>query len=160
PEEKPDTNTHVSKKLKWLDWGKKKEAQEPEKTETAMKPKEEAPAKKEEKKKEVLIPPTNLITPSTGGYYSYYETVRNKIFWVAKDNYPEMPEGLTDKDAKMMFTLTSDGRLKGEPEVLNKIDERLAQAAKEAVKSAAPFPSFPKVIDQPEKSFKITISYE
>ncbi|MDP3789181.1 MAG: secretin N-terminal domain-containing protein, partial [Candidatus Omnitrophota bacterium] len=36
PEEKPDTNTHVSKILKWLVWGKKKEPQEPEKTETAM----------------------------------------------------------------------------------------------------------------------------
>lgn len=172
PEEKPDTNTHVSKKLKWFDWGKKKEKKEPEKIETAMKPKEEAPpekegkkeekkeVKKEEKKKEVLIPPTNLITPSTGGYYSYYENVRNKIFWVAKDNYPEMPEGITEKDAKMMFTVASDGRLKGEPEVLNKIDERLATAAKEAVKNAAPFPPFPKVIDQPEKSFKITISYQ
>lgn len=152
PQEKPDTNTHVSKKLKWFD----KEKKESEKTETAMKPKEEAPVKKE-----VLIPPTNLITPSAGGYYSYYENVRNKIFWAAKDNYPEMsPEDITEKDVQMTFTIASNGRLKGDPEVLNEIDERLAQAAKEAVKSAAPFPPFSKAIGRPEKTFKITISYE
>lgn len=162
--EKPDTNTHVSKKLKWFNPGKKKEKKAPKKIETAIKPKEEAPAKKEvkkeEKKKEVLMPPANLIMTSRNDYYGYYENLRNEIFWVAKDSYPKMPDGITEKDVKMMFTVASDGRLKGDPEVLNKIDEGLAAAAKEAVRNAAPFPPFPKAIDQPEKSFRITISYE
>lgn len=156
----PDTNTHISKDLKWFEQGEKGKEGGTGKPDAAAKPQEEAPPAKEEKKREVLIPPTNLITPSSGGYYGYYESLRNKIFWLAKDNYPEIPEGITEKDVKIMFTVSSDGKLKGEPAVLNQVDERLAAAAKEAVKDASPFPSFPKAINQSEKSFKITISYE
>ncbi|MDD5680145.1 MAG: secretin N-terminal domain-containing protein [Candidatus Omnitrophica bacterium] len=142
--EKIDTNTHVSKDLKWFDGKEGEEATMADKS-----------------KGEVLIPPMNLITPAMGGYYGYYENLRNKIFWIAKDNYPAMPKGTGgEKNVRIMFKLTNDGRLKGEPEILNNVDEKLALAAKEAVKEAAPFPPFPKIIEQPEKSFRITISYE
>jgi len=154
--EKVDTNTRISENLKWFGTEKNKEKAEkkaPVKAETAAKPKEEP-------QREVLIPPTNLITPAMGGYYSYYENLRNKIFWMAKDNYPEVPEGPGEKNVKVIFKLTNNGRLKGEPEVLNDVDEKLVSAAKEAIKAAAPFPPFPKIIEQPEKSFRITISYE
>ncbi len=158
-EKKSDTNTHLSKQLKWFGAGRTKEPAA--KIEAAIKPKDEPAAKKEEEKKgEVLIPPANLITPSMGGYYSYYEALRNRIFWIAKDIYPEMPGSLTEKNVKVIFNLTSDGKLKGEPEILNNVDKRLAAAAKEAIKAASPFPPFPKSIEQPEKAFKITISYE
>ncbi|MBU4375971.1 MAG: hypothetical protein KKD29_00670 [Candidatus Omnitrophica bacterium] len=167
-EEKIDTNTHISKDLSWFgkkDEGigvEKKEIKKPaKKAKISEKPKKEpAPKQKEEvKKRDTVIPPTNLIMPMMGGYYSYYENLRNKIFWMAKDNYPEVPEK-GDKDVRLLFTLTDNGKLKGEPQVLNEVDVKLATAAKEAVKNASPFPPFPRTMEKREAAFRVTISYE
>ncbi|MFH0840251.1 MAG: secretin N-terminal domain-containing protein [Candidatus Omnitrophota bacterium] len=155
PEEKKiDTNTHISKDLNWF--GKRGEGigvEEKPKKEPAFKQKEEG------KKGDTVIPPTNLIMPMMGGYYSYYENLRNKIFWMAKDNYPEVPEK-GEKDVRLLFTLTDNGKLKGEPQVLNEVDAKLAAAAKEAVKNASPFPPFPRTMEKREAAFRVTISYE
>ena len=78
---------------------------------------------------------------------------------MAKDKYPEVPkEG--EKDVRLLFTLTNDGKLKGEPQVLNDVDKNLAEAAKEAVKSASPFPPFPRSMEGAEAAFRVTISYQ
>lgn len=165
--EKIDTNTRISKNLNWFGANREeKEAKEKEirpskKTGINGSPKTELVSKEkaEVKSGETLIPPTNLIMPIMGGYYSYYENVRNKIFWMAKDNYPEVPEK-GEKDVKLLFTLTDDGKLKGEPQALNEVDAKLAAAAKEAVKNASPFPPFPRAMKKSEAAFRITIGYE
>jgi hypothetical protein len=85
--------------------------------------------------------------------------LRNRIYWFAKDNYPKDVKGKIE-DVQLLFTLTSDGKLKGEPKVLNEVDEELAKVAKTTVQKAAPFPPFPKVLDKEEEQFRVTLTYQ
>lgn len=109
-------------------------------------------------KKEVIIPP-GIIPPSVSRYYSYYEKVRNRIYWFAKDYYPKDLGGAAE-DVQVLFTLSSDGNLKGEPRVLNGVDEELAKATKLAVEKAAPFPPFPEKMEKDQESFRVVVSYQ
>jgi len=115
----------------------------------------EADEKGEEKP---LMIPTNLIPPTTGGYYNYYEALRNRIYWIAKDSCPAGLNGKSE-DVKVAFTVSNDGYLKGDPEVLNIVDEVMASAAVNAVMQAAPFPPFPANMDKGAQMFKIIITY-
>ncbi|MBL7071223.1 MAG: hypothetical protein ISS26_03510, partial [Candidatus Omnitrophica bacterium] len=103
--------------------------------------------------------PTNLIPPTIGGYYNYYEALRNRIYWVAKDSSPKDLQGKRE-DVKIAFTVGDDGYLKGDPEVLNRVDEELAKAAVMAVVNSAPFPPFPQMMEKTSQMFKVIITYQ
>ncbi len=165
--EAKDTTTRISEDLRLF---RKKEGIEELEERRADLRKEVEPVKErgvvpekvvagKEAKRATVIPPTNLITPSVSGYYSYFENLRNKIYWVAKDVYPGDLRGKKE-DVKVRFKLTNDGGLKGEPEVLNDVDRKLAKAAITAVEKAAPFPPFPKKMEEDEATFRITITYQ
>jgi type II secretory pathway component GspD/PulD (secretin) len=171
PKEEIDTTTRISEDLGWF---KKKEGMEELKEKRSRLQKELEPergtvpekvltkdeAKREERpRRETVMLPANLITPSVSeGYYGYLENVRNRIYYIAKSTYPAGFRG--KEDVKVLFTLTNDGGLKGEPEVVNGVDKELAKAAIDAVEIASPFPPFPKRMDKAEEIFRITITYQ
>jgi len=152
PEKVKDTTTRISEDITWLKvpGGKLKEKKEAEGAKEG-KPEKEAG-------KEAVIPPSELTLSPISGYYSYFEMLRNKIYWVAKDTYPKDFKG-EKKDVIVLFKLTNEGALKSTPKVLNEVDEELASAAKAAVEKAAPFPPFPRRMDKDEEIFKITVTY-
>ncbi len=97
-----------------------------------------------------------IVTPEAS---SYIEDLRNKIYWTAKDVYPPEFEG-DIRHVEVLFTLTRDGWLMGDPTVVNAVDTHLAGAACSAVKRAEPFPPFPREMEKDEEVFKITITYQ
>jgi len=153
-----DTATRISGDIKWIKEAQAKE-EVPHPEEEAAAGAAEAGAEEAPEEKEAMLAPMNLLAPTVSGYYVYYENLRNKIYWTARDTYPENFKG-GRQDVKVIFKLASNGSLKGEPEVLNPVDRKLANAAKEAVKASAPFAPFPKKMEEEEAVFKITISYE
>ena len=155
PEEAIDMTSRISENLEWFnaeEWSKRaKEVKE------AREAKEKVGIEPEAKGAAMPFP--GNITPLISGYYTYFENLRNKIHWVAKDNYPGDLKGKKE-DVNILFTLTDDGYLKGEPRVLNEVTDEVALAAKSAVEDAAPFPPFPRKIEKEEETFRITIMYE
>ena len=119
----------------------------------------EAPERSVKGEAAATPPPPDFATSSTGGYYSYFENLRNRIYWYAKDAYPGGLNG-EKQDVRVLFKLGSDGNLMGEPEVISEVDQRLAKAAKTAVELAAPFPPFPRRMEGEDATFKITITYQ
>jgi len=167
PKEEKNTKTHISEDLAFFE---KKETVEdleekrdrfreelkPAKERSVMP--EHVATKGEKQPSQAVMPPASFIAPASG-YYSYFENLRNRIYWVAKDTSPgEM--GGKKEDVEILFKLASDGSLKEEPEILNEVDQSLASAAKTAVQRAAPFPPFPRNMDEEEAIFKIIIAYQ
>jgi hypothetical protein len=182
PIEKKDKKTRISEDLIWFEKKEKEKSKEIKKAELPKVPKEEkipvkeakSVKKTEEVKKspeeaaghiiekapeeaKIVIPPAYLIPP-TPGYYTYFENIRNRIFWVAQNTYPRDYKG-EKEDVKVIFTLARNGELKGEPKVLDDVNKKLAKAEIDAVKKAAPFPAFPKRLDKDEEIFRIVITY-
>ena len=161
PKPEVDKTSKINEDIEWF--------KDLEKISESMKEKMEL--KKEEAKEKVAeaeetgdtepltMVPTNLIPPTIGGYYNYYEALRNRIYWVAKDSSPRDLQGKRE-DVKIAFTVGDDGHLKGEPEVLNKVDEDLAEAAVMAVVKSAPFPPFPQMMEKTSQMFKVIITYQ
>ncbi|MEA3305213.1 MAG: hypothetical protein U9R52_00180, partial [Candidatus Omnitrophota bacterium] len=108
---------------------------------------------------EESLPSIPVFPPTVGEYALYLESLRDMIFLAAKDNYPDGLNGKRE-DVTVLFTLDSYGGLKGEPKVLNEVDEKIVKAVKGAVEKAAPFPPFPEEIEAAAEVFRITIAYE
>lgn len=164
PEPKKDDTTKIAKDIDWFsdlkDISESMKQTMKEKMQLKVEEaKAEAAKAVEEGGEKPLMIPTNLIPPATGGYYNYYESLRNRIYWVAKDSSPKDLAGKRE-DVKVAFTVTREGNLKGAPEVLNKVDDDLAKAALDAVEKAAPFPPFPDNMDRASQVFKIVITYQ
>jgi MSHA type pilus biogenesis protein MshL len=149
PEKKKDTTTRFSEDLEFFaGYEDDEDIEILEARKTAL-----------EKKEKTTAPPPDFATSPTGGYYSYFENMRNRIYWYAKDVYPGGLNG-EKQDVRVLFKLGSDGNLMGEPEVISEVDQKLAKAAKAAVEMAAPFPPFPRRMEGEDATFKITITYQ
>jgi len=62
-------------------------------------------------------------------------------------------------EVKVEFILDNNGKLIGEPKVINNPDRKLSQAAIQAVMDAAPFPKLPESISKEQAIFEISIVY-
>ena len=127
PEAEKDTKTKLSEDINWFWESKEEEA--------------EGFAGEEEREELDFLPPVSLVNPALNEYYNYFENVRNRIYYIAQKTYPAGFKG-DKEDVRIVFVLTSDGMLKGEPRILGRVDEALMKAAKNAVVEASPFPSF------------------
>lgn len=91
-------------------------------------------------------------------YVEYCQAISERISDFAKSYLPTAVKG----EVQLSFVLLANGRLKGEPKV--KVIEggyrALGKAALKSVKAAEPFPPFPKVLEQAEQEFNISISFE
>lgn len=61
---------------------------------------------------------------------------------------------------EVLFTLDSKGQLKHSPLVLSSSNQNLNNVVIECIKSASPFPAFPKELRKTEENFHITLEYE
>lgn len=86
----------------------------------------------------------------------YYQLIINKIGQCARLNQPRGLKG----EIELSFRLSSDGNIIGEPKVINATEASLTDYAMQSIKNASPFPAFPKEVQETEKSFKISLSYE
>ncbi len=99
--------------------------------------------------------PSNILR--SGSSYGYYEVVRDKVLRYTKVNSPT--ENLQG-DVKVYFKVDPEGKLMGEPKILNEVDSKLGNLVRQNVENAAPFPSFPKNLGKDSQTFVLTISYE
>lgn len=100
------------------------------------------------------------VTPAPKGdlsYLKYYKSVREKILATASRYYPQ---NKISGEVEIVFTLAPDGSLKSEPKLLNATQPELSDLAVRSVKESAPFPPFPKGLEESIENFKITILYE
>ncbi len=91
-------------------------------------------------------------------YISYYQVVREKIRRSAYQNYSRSDMG----EVFLSFIISSDGYLRGVRLVEEKSSPSayLRETALGSIKQASPFPAFPKVLDYPQLSFNVVISFE
>ncbi|MCM8797223.1 MAG: TonB C-terminal domain-containing protein [Candidatus Omnitrophica bacterium] len=94
--------------------------------------------------------------PTSFNQNDYYQAVISKIREFAKLS---SPKGKTGK-VELSFRLSSDGKLIGEPKVLNSTDPLLEPYALNAIKEASPFPSFPAGLESADELFSITLTYK
>ncbi len=86
----------------------------------------------------------------------YYTVISRKINEFAKMNSPSGRKGVVD----MRFSLTAEGRLVDEPQVITATDPVLVPFSIKAVKDSAPFPDFPKDLKKGIQAFRISLFYE
>lgn len=86
----------------------------------------------------------------------YYGLILNKVQRLALSRKPGGEKGRV----KIGFTLSNDGGLISEPEVLESDNSNLNSYAVSAVKSASPFSAFPESFEHKSKSFSIVIEYK
>lgn len=109
-------------------------------------------------KKKIALPPVDMLKIDNPSYISYYQIVREKIRRSAYQNYTRSETG----EVYATFVISYDGDLKN----ARLVEERssgstyLKNIALSSVRSASPFPSFPKELDYPELSFNVVISFE
>ena len=87
---------------------------------------------------------------------SYYQIIINRIKQFARLNYPLDKKG----EVNLVFRVSSNGDLIGEPFVLKATDISLIPYALKAIKDASPFPLFPKDFKREESGFNVTIDYK
>ncbi|MEW6101840.1 MAG: secretin N-terminal domain-containing protein [Candidatus Omnitrophota bacterium] len=87
---------------------------------------------------------------------NYYRRIVEKVQSSAVFTQPLAVKGAV----KLLFTLTNDGRLAGEPQVLEAANPGLIPLAKEAVQKASPFPSFPEALDKNSETFRVNLLYK
>ncbi len=108
------------------------------------------------KKISFFSPDKDKINNST--YLNYYQIVREKIRRAAYQNYTRTEMG----EVYLSFVISNDGNLKQ----TRIVDEKssfslyLKGIALQSVKSASPFPNFPKELDYPQLSFNVIVSFE
>jgi len=95
--------------------------------------------------------------PAELNYSQYYDIIRQKILDAAM-RYSSQ-SSISGK-AKVLFSVASDGSLKGEPKLLGPVRPEMKELALRSVKESAPFPPFPKSFREEAESFSITISCE
>ncbi|KPK97224.1 MAG: hypothetical protein AMJ95_10225 [Omnitrophica WOR_2 bacterium SM23_72] len=86
----------------------------------------------------------------------YYSVIIKKINEFAKLNSPEGKKGKVD----LRFSISSDGNLADEPQVISATDDFLVPYSIKAVKDAAPFPYFPGELKKAVQTFRISLLYE
>lgn len=120
-----------------------------------------APAAKAETSKEA---PSELAKKqaklrSTEDYINYYQLIREKIRQEVKRRYRRSDE---QGEVYLNFILASDGRLtacEADPS-LSKAGRSLIDMAVASLRSAAPFPPFPKALNVPRVAFSVTIVFK
>lgn len=89
-------------------------------------------------------------------YFNYYQLIVNKIGKIARLNQPKGLKG----EVNLNFSLTSDGNLIDEPKVIDATEPPLSDYAIQSIKNASPFPPFPPEMQESERTFKVSLSYE
>ncbi len=109
-------------------------------------------------RKKITLPPVDMAKIDNPSYVSYYQIVREKIRRSAYQNYTRSETG----EVYVTFVISSDGDLRNARLVEEKssANSYLKSIALSSVKSASPFPSFPKELNYPELSFNVVISFE
>jgi TonB family protein len=109
-------------------------------------------------KRKITLPPVDMAKIDNPSYISYYQIVREKIRRSAYQNYTRSETG----EAYVAFVVSNDGDLRNARLIEEKSSKNpyLKNIALSSVKSASPFPSFPKELDYPELSFNVVISFE
>jgi len=91
-------------------------------------------------------------------FTDYYQIIKRKLGIVARGNYTD--SGLEGGKVYISFMLNSRGELKGNPKVLHADNSRLSDLAIKSLNESYPFPAFPRSVKEPEKTFRILISFE
>ena len=109
-------------------------------------------------KKKIILPPIEMARIDNPSYINYYQIVREKIRRSAYQNYSHNSTG----EVYVSFVISNDGYVKDVRLVEEKTNATsyLKEIALKSVKSASPFPDFPKELDYPQLSFNIIISFE
>jgi TonB family protein len=112
-------------------------------------------------KKKITLPPVGQLDAdkiNNPSYISYYQVVREKIRRSAYQNYSRSDMG----EVFLSFIISNDGYLRGVRLVEEKSSPSsyLRETALGSIKQASPFPAFPKVLDYPQLSFNVVISFE
>ncbi|MFA5096925.1 MAG: hypothetical protein WC478_06260 [Candidatus Omnitrophota bacterium] len=109
-------------------------------------------------KKKITLPAVELKKISNPSYISYYQLVREKIRRAAYQNYDRDETG----EVYLTFMVSSAGYLQEARLVEEKTRAAsyLKEIALASVRTASPFPSFPKELDYPQLSFNVVISFE
>jgi outer membrane biosynthesis protein TonB len=109
-------------------------------------------------KKKITLPPVEMSKISNPSYISYYQLVREKIRRSAYQNYSRTETG----EIFLSFVIAQDGSLRDIRLVEDKSTPSyyLRDIAGRSIKTAAPFPMFPKELDYPQLSFNVIISFE
>jgi TonB family protein len=109
-------------------------------------------------KKIITTPAIDLDKINNPSYISYYQIVREKIRRAAYHNYDKAETG----EVYMSFIITREGFIRDVRliEAKSSVNAYLKETALKSVSDASPFPSFPKVLDYPQLSFNVVISFE
>jgi len=109
-------------------------------------------------KKKITLPPVELEKIDNPSYISYYQLVREKIKRAAYQNYTSSEVG----EVYLSFIVSNDGYLREVrlAEEKSSSNSYLKEIAMQSIKSASPFPNFPKELDYPQLSFNVIISFE
>jgi type II secretory pathway component GspD/PulD (secretin) len=105
---------------------------------------------------------TEKVKVAAGALYSrqtgaeYYDLILSKVQRLALSGNPGGEKGRV----KIGFTLSNDGGLASEPEVLESDNPNLNSYAINAVRSASPFSAFPESFEHKDKNFSIIIEYK
>lgn len=101
-------------------------------------------------------PDKDKINNST--YLNYYQIVREKIRRAAYQNYTRTEMG----EIYLSFVISNSGNLTQTRIIDEKssLSPYLKGIALESVRSASPFPNFPKELDYPQLSFNVIVSFE
>ncbi len=93
---------------------------------------------------------------SSGSFPDYNKQIFDKIKPLALFEKPKSAKG----QIKLAFTLTKDGHLTDEPQVVQTSNPDLNSFAIKAVEAAAPFAPFPGNLNKKQETFNINLSYE
>ncbi len=109
-------------------------------------------------KKKINLPPVDLNKIDNPSYLSYYQIVREKIRRSAYQSYIKTETG----EVYLTFLIARNGslmdvRLNAER---SSRSAYLKEVAARSVRTASPFPLFPKELDYPQLSFNVIISFE
>lgn len=109
-------------------------------------------------KKKISLPPVDLNKIDNPSYLSYYQIVREKIRRAAYQGYTKTETG----EVYLTFLVSKNGTLIDERLIPDKSSSSpyLKDVASRSIRSAQPFPQFPKELDYPQLSFNVIISFE
>jgi len=86
----------------------------------------------------------------------YYQYISQKI----ADNVKSIANTNAKGHLQVVFILSDDGTLMGEPKIIGDKWTHIEDLAVAAVKLASPFPPFPKGMSQPKAKFNVVVSFE
>lgn len=110
-------------------------------------------------KDNVIIEKIKAVTDEQGPFDElarYYEVVSQRLKNLIPSGLPKDQKG----QVKLAFTLSKDGYLVSGPKILETSNSKLKTAAIKTVKSASPFPSFPRSLAKEEETFTVKLVYE